>query len=383
MRLSNALRVGLSIALPNEYKYEGVPMASSVRSFRSSIACSPDAVSLIDSEGQILCGSESTVKLFGYPPAQFVGRNCFDLMHPEDRDQASRALKAVLTDPADPLRCNLRVRTGDGSYCWVENTFTNLLLSSEVQAIVLHQPDIHAQKVSAFDNQRRAEELTVASRRLEEFSHHLAHDLREPLRTVSLYAQLLLRKTKLDPNAERIAEAIVAGTERMSCLVESLLSLAETGAHEPLQWVDLQSAAADAKQNLATSLEELAATLTMDQLPIVRGDEIQLMRIFQNLIGNALKYRSERPLRILVNSERRGPFWVIRVEDNGIGIAVENQTRIFEPFIRVAGKDVAGAGLGLAVCKKIIEAQGGTIWVESEPGTGSSFCFTIPIFCPV
>ena len=102
------------------------------------------------------------------------------------------------------------------------------------------------------------------------------------------------------------------------------------------------------------------------------------MHTIQNLIGNALKYGGERPLEILVNSERRGPFWVIRVEDNGVGIAAENQTRIFAPFVRLARKDVGGIGLGLAVCKKIVEGRGGIIWVESKLGVGSAFCFTIP-----
>jgi signal transduction histidine kinase len=134
---------------------------------------------------------------------------------------------------------------------------------------------------------------------------------------------------------------------------------------------------ADARQNLAVSIEESGATLTIDRLPIVRGNEIHLARIFQNLIGNALKYRAERPLEIFVNSERRGPSWVIRIEDNGLGVAAENQARIFEPFMRVANKGVAGTGLGLAVCKKIVEGQGGAIWVESKLGMGSAFCFTI------
>jgi signal transduction histidine kinase len=102
-----------------------------------------------------------------------------------------------------------------------------------------------------------------------------------------------------------------------------------------------------------------------------------LVRIFQNLIGNALKYRGERPIEISVNGERRGPSWVIRVEDNGVGVTAENRTRIFAPFVRLAHKEVPGTGLGLAVCKKLVEGQGGTIWVESKLGSGSAFCFTI------
>ncbi len=131
-------------------------------------------------------------------------------------------------------------------------------------------------------------------------------------------------------------------------------------------------------QNLAITLEESGATVTLDRLPIIRGNEIHMVRIFQNLIGNALKYRAERPLKISVHSERCGPSWVIRITDNGVGVAAENQERIFTPFMRVEYKGVPGNGLGLAVCKKIVEGHGGKIWVESTPSVaGSTFCFTI------
>jgi PAS domain S-box-containing protein len=352
-------------------------MAASFQGFRSLVENSPDAISLITSEGRILYGSASTAKIFGYRPEEIVGRNCLDLMHPEDREHSTRALKTVLAEPEGPCQWNLRVRHKDGNYCWVESTVTNLLLELEVQAIVLHQRDIQARKAAEVEKQQRAEELASSNLRLEEFAHHVAHDLRDPLLTVSLYAQLLLRKTELEPNAQQMAEAIVAGVTGMSALVESLLSFADTGLPEAVQWVDLQAAVAEARQNLGVSIEEVGATVTMGPLPIVRGNEVHLVRIFQNLIGNALKYRGERPLEIFVTSERRGPSWVIRIEDNGVGVATENQRRIFAPFIRVAPKDVAGTGLGLAVCKKIVEGLGGTIWVESKLGAGSAFCFTI------
>jgi len=353
-------------------------MAASFQGFRSLVENSPDAISLINPEGRILYGSASTAKMFGYPPEEMVGRNCLDLIYPEDREHSTRALKSVVSEPEGLCQWNLRARHKDGNYCWVESTVTNLLLELEVQAIVLHQRDIQARKAAELAAQQRAEELASSNLRLEEFAHHVAHDLREPLHTISLYAQLLLRKIKLEPNAQKMAEAIVTGAAGMAALVDSLLSFADSGVPEALEWVDLQAAAADAKQNLAISVEESGATVTIDRLPIVRGNQIHLVRIFQNLIGNALKYGGERPLEILVNSERRGPFWVIRVEDNGVGIAAENQTRIFAPFVRLARKDVGGIGLGLAVCKKIVEGRGGIIWVESKLGVGSAFCFTIP-----
>ena len=140
---------------------------------------------------------------------------------------------------------------------------------------------------------------------------------------------------------------------------------------------DLQHAVAQATQNMALAIQVSGATVTVDRLPIVRSNEIHLVRLFQNLISNAVKYRREDPVEIHVTAERRGPDWVIRIEDNGLGIAPDNQARVFMPFIRLANRDVPGTGLGLAVCKKIVEGLGGTIWVESELGAGSTFCFTL------
>jgi signal transduction histidine kinase len=134
---------------------------------------------------------------------------------------------------------------------------------------------------------------------------------------------------------------------------------------------------AQATQNLALAIKASGATVTVDRLPIVRSNELHLVRLFQNLISNAVKYCSEHPVEIRVTAEQLGSDWIIRIEDNGLGIAPENQTRVFMPFVRLANRDVPGTGLGLAVCKKIVEGLGGTIWVESELGAGSTFCFTI------
>jgi signal transduction histidine kinase len=134
---------------------------------------------------------------------------------------------------------------------------------------------------------------------------------------------------------------------------------------------------AQATLNLAPAIEASGAIVTVARLPIVRSNEIHLVRLFQNLISNALKYRGESSVQIHVTAEQRGPGWVISIGDNGIGIAPEHQTRVFMPFVRLVNRDVPGTGLGLAVCKKVVEGLGGTIWVESELGAGSTFCFTI------
>jgi len=192
-----------------------------------------------------------------------------------------------------------------------------------------------------------------------------------------VFTETLIRETEMDANARQTAKFIVDGAARMSTLVDDLLSFASTGMHEPPRRVDLQHAVAQATQNLALDIKATDAVVTVDRLPIVQSNEIQLVRLFQNLMSNAVKYRGKNPIKIHVTAEQREPGWVIRVEDNGRGIASHDQAEIFKPFIRLANRDIPGTGLGLAVCKRIVEGLERTIWVESELGAGSTFCFTI------
>jgi PAS domain S-box-containing protein len=353
-------------------------MAVSFQGFRSLVENSPDAISLIDRKGEILYGSASGTRISGYQPEELIGRNCLDLIHPDDRDHSHRALNQVLAKPPGPFQSDVRVRHKDGTYCWVESTFSNLLFEPEVQAILMQQRNINARRAAEAEALQHAEELSRSNLRLEEFARIAAHDLREPLLTISLYTELLARKKQMDANAKNMAQIILDSAARMGTLVEGLLRFASTGVHEPACWISLQHALAQATQNLAAPLKTSGALMTVGRLPVVRSSEIHLVSLFQNLVSNALKYRGDAPLEIQVTAERRGPHWVVRVADNGLGIDGEDQSRIFMPFVRLGGRMAVGSGLGLAVCKKIVEEWGGTIWVESKLGAGSTFCFTIP-----
>jgi len=163
----------------------------------------------------------------------------------------------------------------------------------------------------------------------------------------------------------------------MSTLLDDLLSSATYGFNNSPERVELEQAAQQALQNLREALTSSGAAITVGPLPAVRSNECDMIRIFQNLISNAIKYRSEAPVEIRIGAERSGPDWVIKVHDNGIGIAPEHHHRVFGLFTRLHTHEIPGAGIGLAVCKKIVEELGGKIWVESEPGAGSTFCFTI------
>ncbi len=352
-------------------------MATSFQGFRSLIEHGPDAVSVINPEGEILYGSVSTAIIFGYGLDELVGRNCLDLIHPEDRNHASRALEEVLAKPPGPLQWDARVLHKDGSYSWVESTVSNLLFEADVRALVVHQRNIDARKAAEVERIQHVEELAHANERLEQFAYIAAHDLREPLRAISSYTEMLVQEVAMDASTRQMAKFIVDGTARMSRLIDDLLSFASTGMREPPRGVDLQNAVKHALENLALEIVESGASITVDRMPIARGNEIHLVRLFQNLIGNAIKYRGTRSSEVHVGVTRRGPDWVVRIEDNGVGIAPENQARVFMPFVRLANRDVPGTGLGLAVCKNIVEGLGDAIWVESEPGVGSTFSFTI------
>jgi PAS domain S-box-containing protein len=351
-------------------------MAAPFEGFRSLIEHSPDAISLIDRQGEVLYASPSTAEVLGYRPEELVGQNGWDLIHPEDRDHSSLMLQQVLSEPSGPIRWHPRVRRKDGSYSWVESTVSNLLVEPDVKAIVVNHRDINARTAVDAEQRQKAGKLARSSSEIQQFANSVVHDLREPLRTISAFTELLMQRISMDEEDKEIAEFIVKGAARMTVLLDDLLAFSSAGAHGAPQRVDLQGAVAAAQESLGQAIKASGATIRTGQLPTVRGNEGQLVRLFQNLIGNAVKYSGNEVPVISVCAELRRSEWIVQVKDNGVGIAAENQERVFVPFIRLANRDVPGTGLGLAVCKKIVEGMGGAIWVESELGVGSTFFFT-------
>ncbi|MFQ5909525.1 MAG: PAS domain S-box protein [Thermoplasmata archaeon] len=227
------------------------------------------------------------------------------------------------------------------------------------------------------------EELARSNQELEQFAYVASHDLQEPLRTVSSYVQLLKRRyrDKLDSDADEFIEYASDGASRMQTMINDLLMYSRVGTRgKEFSPVDCNSALDRAKASLELMIEENEAVITQDSLPTVAGDDSQLTQLFQNLIGNSIKFRGEGPPRIDLSAEQEGDEWVFSVQDNGIGIEHQYSERIFEVFQRLHSRaKYSGSGIGLAICKKIIERHGGRIWVESEPGRGSTFYFTIPV----
>jgi PAS domain S-box-containing protein len=254
--------------------------------------------------------------------------------------------------------------------------------SGEVVGLVGMSRDISEHKRADEELKRTAEELKRSNAELEEFAYVASHDLQEPLRMVASYTQLLAKryKGKFDSDADDFIEYVVGGATRMRRLINDLLMYSRVGTRgRPFEPTDCEAVFKRVSTNLQITILEGNAMVTRDRLPIVMADQTQLEQLFQNLISNAIKFHGEDQPRVHVSAEEKHGEWLFSVQDNGIGIAPEFAERIFVIFQRLhTNSEYAGTGIGLAVCKKIVQRHGGRIWVESEPGKGSTFYFTIP-----
>ena len=224
-------------------------------------------------------------------------------------------------------------------------------------------------------------ELARSNGELEQFAYVASHDLQEPLRMVGSYTSLLKRRYqgKLDAEADEFIDFAMDGVNRMRALINDLLTYSRLGREErPLEVTDARAAVDRAVANLQTAIVERGAVVTIGQLPTVMGNFSQLTQLFQNLVGNGLKFCKQNQPEIHIDAERNGPEWTLSVRDNGIGIDPQYRDRIFLIFQRLHKRDeYEGTGIGLAICRKVVEQHGGRIWVESEPGKGATFRFTL------
>ena len=232
----------------------------------------------------------------------------------------------------------------------------------------------------------KIEELARSNHDLEQFAYVASHDLQEPLRMVAAYTQLLSERYhgQLDETADRYLGYAAEGALRMQTLIQDLLDFSRVGRsdREP-EAVDCNQAAQRAQENLRKAITESGAVIRCGTLPEIWADGSQVTRLFQNLIGNAVKFRGQQDLFICLQAENAGPDWLFSVSDNGIGIAPEYAEVIFTIFHRLhVRSEYPGNGIGLAICRKIVEHYGGRIWVESQLGRGSTFKFTLPAGCP-
>jgi len=236
------------------------------------------------------------------------------------------------------------------------------------------------------DRKQAEDALRTTNAELQHFAYALTHDLQEPLRMVVNFTELLEREYggKLGGEADQFISYSVGGALRIEALLKALLAYWEVTEREQISVasVDCGAVLANALSNLQSAIEETGAIVTSDPLPTLMAEEVMMTQLFQNLISNSIKYRREEPPRIHVSAERDAEGWLFAVRDNGMGIEPQFAERVFGMFKRLHGKDIPGTGIGLALCKKIVERKGGRIWVESEAGHGATFKFTIPARSP-
>jgi PAS domain S-box-containing protein len=366
--------------------------------FRTALESAPMAVLLTDQDGKIVLANKETRRLFGYARDELAGQAVEQLI-PERLRRRHVALRRDFDHESSCRRMGtgreLRGLRKDGSEFAVEVGLSQVYTERGL-SIVCAMVDI-TERLALRERQRkltqelaqRVEELDEAvsalkrsNEDLEQFAYVASHDLQEPLRMVTSYVELLQETygDALDDEGREFMKFAVDGANRMKLLIRDLLRYSRVGTNEQeLVPVDLEVALDDALTGLEVAVKESEAEITRDPLPTIRAVATQISQLFQNLVGNAIKYRGDRRPKIHVGSKRCGRHWEFFVRDNGIGIEPTYFERVFVIFQRLHGREeYSGTGIGLALCKKIVERCGGTIRIESVPGEGTTVYFTLP-----
>lgn len=333
-----------------------------------------DAVIATDLDGRITSWNKGADRLFGYTAAEIIGCSVLMLFPGDLRSHFPTMVMAPLQEHGQhELELRQRQKSGEENYVRL-----SLSLRRDPQGlpigIIGYAIDVTARK-QAEDAVRHMNE------ELQQFAYIVSHDLSEPLRTISNYLQLLARRYqgKLDTTADEFFGLAVDGSRRLQQMISDLLIYTRAGGQDlTFTPVDCEALLTRVLSDLQIAIKESSATIIHDHLPVVRGDATRLGQLLQNLISNALKFRGTAAPQIQISSQRVGPYWHFAIRDNGIGIDPAQTGRLFQVFQRLHTRsEYPGTGMGLAICKKILERHGGRIWVESTLGTGTTFWFTL------
>jgi PAS domain S-box-containing protein len=347
-----------------------------------------DAVISTDDSGRVTFLNGVAENLTGWTQAEAEGQplqNVLAIVNEDTRQTVESPVDKALRDGVIVGLANHTVLISrDGTERPIDDSAAPIRnAQGRVIGVVLVFRDVSDRRRSEEELRRLNQALLRTNQDLQQFAYAASHDLKEPLRTVATYLQLTRKKYSgkvLDEEAEQLMDVAVTGAQRMHALVEALLEYSRAGevAESTIEPVPVDRVVGEAITNLQSAIAENNASVSLGPLPVVTANPLHLAQVFQNLIGNALKYRSDQPPCISVSASENGQHWVFTVADNGIGIQPEYRAQIFGIFKRLHGNEYPGTGIGLAICKKIVDRHGGAIWVDSEPGKGSRFSFTLP-----
>jgi len=346
-----------------------------------------------DFNGYIRHANPAWEQVLGWTMVELRSRPYVDFVHPDDRERTLQQAAALAQDDVETRDFEVRFRTTDGSYRSLSVSAQASVAEGLIYAVakdITERREAEQSLARATEQlRRRAAELERSNADLEQFAYVASHDLSEPLRMVSGFVQLLAKRYegRLDAEADEFIAYAVEGVTRMQELIDDLLTFSRIGrdGRESVE-VDLARVARRALEALSTHVAEAGATVAVDELPTVLGNQRELSQLFQNLLSNGLKFRGTEPPRIQVSARldaegahSKRPRWEFSVADNGIGIEPRHAERIFKMFQRLHGRDVyPGTGIGLPICKKVVEHHEGRIWVEPNPDGGTVFKFTLP-----
>jgi PAS domain S-box-containing protein len=342
---------------------------------------------ILDQRGRIVFVSSQAETFFGYRRDELIGQT-IEVLVPERYRAIHVGHRADYTShpSSRPMGTGLEIyaRRKDGTECPVDISLWPLQQEDGLFVIVAVRDMTEHRDLERIRHELETTvvELKRSNADLEQFAYVASHDLQEPLRMVASYTQLLAKryKGKLDADADDFIGFAVEGANRMQRLIQDLLAYSRvTTQGHGFEQVDCHALLEEVLDNLRLAIEESRVVVTSNTLPTVIADGAQLGQLFQNLIGNAIKFRSEEPPRVSVSAEHRTNEWLFSVRDNGIGIDPQYAGRIFVVFQRLHDREeYPGTGIGLAICKRIVERHGGRIWVESKLGEGATFYFTLP-----
>ncbi len=331
-------------------------------------------------------------RITGYSRDELLRMNFWELVHPEHQQMVRERGLARVHGERLPSRYEVKLLTKDGDVRWIDLTAAvtgpdnKTVLGTAFDITERKRAEQQLREAHAELEQRveqRTAELARSNKDLEDFAYVVSHDLQVPLRSVKGYCQVLKRRweERLDEEANEFIDLAVGGAQRMEKLIRDLLRLSRVSTRaKPMQLAAVGEIVGEVLQNLAAAIDETGATVTHDKLPSVLADATQLGQVFQNLVENAIKFRGDQTPRIQISAQQQDGQWLFSVRDNGIGVAPDHAERIFQVFQRLHGQnEYPGTGIGLAICKRVIERHGGRIWLESKPGEGSVFHFTLPI----